>query len=263
MIFFDSHCHLDDIIFNPDFKDVLGRAFDSKVLRMIVVGVDEATSHRAVYLAKKHSEVLYATVGFHPHNVAKCSHEALDRLIKAAKHSKVVAWGEIGLDFNRMYSERNQQEFWFTMQLRIADDLKMPIILHERDTEGRLIEILEDNTNPLRVAVVHCFSGNRYEMERYLEMGFYIGVTGMISVLGRGKLLRDLVKYIPSNKLLVETDAPYLTPAPKRNKIKRNEPAFIDDVLLKLAEARQENESILAKQIWENTCRFFRLDVSV
>ncbi len=202
---------------------------------------------------------LFAAVGIHPHDTKDCSEASLSRLQSLASDANVVAWGEIGLDFNRMYSPQEKQERWFIRQLEIAAELKLPLIFHERDSRGRLLEILKTVPDNQRQAVVHCFSGTESELAQYLEMGFYIGITGIVTIRQRGESLRRMIPSIPSDRLLVETDAPYLTPSPQRNKIRRNEPAFVREVLLKVADVRGEAPESLANQVWANTCRLFRL----
>jgi TatD DNase family protein len=262
MNIFDSHCHLDDQSFETDFQDVLHRAAAADVRRMLVVGIDKRTSKRAVMLANRHPG-MFASVGIHPHDAQSCTEETLTHLTALASDPKVVAWGETGLDFNRMHSPRKDQERWLIRQLEIAETLDLPLIFHERDSQGRLLEILEATASTRRSAVVHCFSGTEAELDRYLEMGFYIGITGIVTVSKRGKPLRQMIPSIPANRLLIETDAPYLTPTPQRNKFRRNEPAFVREVLLKVAEVRGENPKSLAERIWTNTCRLFRIDPSV
>ena len=258
MKLFDSHCHLDDRVFEKDFKDVLNRAGSAGVLKMMIVGVDKKSSEKAVALAELYPE-LYASVGFHPHDAEECSKEAVEFLIKLAKNPKVKAWGEIGLDFNRMYSPREDQERWLVRQLEISDELNLPVIFHERESNGRLIEILAKHFKPDRKGVIHCFSGNEAELNQYLSLGLYIGITGILTIKSRGAKLRQLVPLIPSNRILIETDAPYLTPAPEKNKFRRNEPAFVKSVLLKLAEVRGEKPDHLAKIVYENTCRLYNI----
>lgn len=261
MKIFDSHCHLDDHSFEPDFRDMMQRAAAAKVLRMLTVGIDRGTSERAVALANTHPG-LYASVGIHPHDARSCTAETLDHLQSLASDPNVVAWGETGLDFNRMYSPKSDQERCFIRQLEVAETLDLPLIIHERDSRGRLLELLGANPGTRRSAVIHCFSGTAAELARYLEMGFYIGITGIVTVSKRGESLRRMVPSIPADRLLVETDAPYLTPTPQRNKFRRNEPAFVRGVLLKVAEVRREDPQTLAQQIWSNTCRLFRIDAS-
>lgn len=258
MKLFDSHCHLDDPVFHKDFADVLQRAGQNGVKAMLIAGVNEKTSRRAVDLAMRHDN-LYASVGVHPHDAATCSPDTLNALSKLAENPQVRAWGEIGLDFNRMYSPAKTQELWLERQLETAARLNLPAIFHERDSGGRLIQVLEAFDGDLAGAVVHCFSGTGAELRRYLDFGFYIGVTGIVTMQKRGAPLRRLAPLIPEDRLLIETDAPYLTPAPEKNRRRRNEPAFVRHVLLKLAEVRNKDAEHLAKQVWRNTCRLFGL----
>ncbi|BBO90884.1 TatD family hydrolase [Desulfosarcina ovata] len=261
MQIFDSHCHIDDRHFEPDFAEMLQRAKIAEVNRMLIVGVDQRTSDRAVTLARRHT-ALFAAVGVHPHDSQSCSENILAHLQTLASDPRVVAWGEIGLDFNRMYSPQKEQEHWFIRQLEIAEALGLPLIFHERDSQGRLLEILKMHPCSRRKAVVHCFSGTETELAQYIEMGFCIGVTGIVTIRKRGEPLRQMIPSIPSDRLLVETDAPFLTPTPQRNKFRRNEPAFVREVLLKVAEIRRENPDQLADQIWANTCGLFGIDPS-
>jgi TatD DNase family protein len=258
MQIFDSHCHLDDRSFANDLTEVIRRAADAGVIRIMTIGVNGQTSARAVSLAKCHAEV-YASVGIHPHDVAGCSESSLQDLVALAKNHKVRAWGEIGLDFNRMYSPRKDQEKWFARQLEIATGLGLPMIFHERDSNGRFLEMLKNQGPPDLTGVVHCFSGNQHELEQYLALGLYIGITGIVTIQSRGAQLRQLITTIPADRLLVETDAPYLVPAPEKNSIRRNEPAFVKSVLLRVAAVRNEDPQELATTVWENTCRLYRI----
>lgn len=258
---FDSHCHLDDKSFRPDFPAVLARAADAGVDAMLIAGIDQHTSETALGLARQHPH-LFAAVGIHPHDASACSEAMLSRLQSLASDAKVVAWGEIGLDFNRMYSPRLDQERCFIRQLEIADALGLPMIFHERDSNGRFLEILQAVPGDRRRAVVHCFSGSENELSTYLEMGFYIGITGIVTIEQRGAALRRMIPSIPADRLLVETDAPYLTPTPHRNRVRRNEPAFVRDVLLKVAAVRGDDPDGLADRIWANTCRLFGIDAT-
>jgi TatD DNase family protein len=259
MRLFDSHCHLDDKQYNRDFKDVLKRAATAGVKCMLTVGVSHKGSSQAVSLAKSNPGV-YASVGIHPHDVRQCGIATLDFLIKLAENSKVKAWGEIGLDFNRMYSPREDQEEWFVKQLEAADEINLPTIFHERDSQGRFLEILKTKTPRARKGVVHCFSGNNIELEQYLDLGLCIGITGIVTMKQRGAQLRGMIPNIPTDRLIIETDAPYLTPAPEKNRTRRNEPAFVKSVLLELAEIRQQDPAALADIIWDNTCRLYNLE---
>ena len=259
MKLFDSHCHLDDRSFQRDFDAVLCRCKAAGVEKMMAVGVTEESSKQAVSIAEAH-ENIYASVGIHPHDAKDCTEEKLRSIRSLAKSKKVRAWGEIGLDFNRMYSPMADQERWLIRQLEIADDLDLPVIFHERDSNGRLLEILASVADEERNGVVHCYSGNRAELSKYLDLGLNIGITGILTLKERGEPLRDLVRLIPQNRLLIETDAPYLTPTPERNKFRRNEPAFVRSVFLKLADVLDADPGSLAETIWNNTCRLFHIE---
>jgi TatD DNase family protein len=258
MQLFDSHCHLDDSSYKKDLDKVIQRAHKAGVKRLMTIGVNAKTSARAVALAEIYPEI-YASVGVHPHDATSCSDAVIGDLIKLAATPEVRAWGEIGLDFNRMYSPREDQEKWFQKQLEVAGKLKLPLIFHERDSNGRFLEMLKLHAARNLEGVVHCFSGDNRELKHYLDLGLYIGITGILTIKGRGSRLRDLVTYIPHDRLLVETDAPYLVPAPEKNQYRRNEPAFVKSVLLKLADVRKENPEHMAKTVWRNTCRLYGL----
>ncbi len=259
MKLFDSHCHLDDPVYDDDFDAVMARARENDVAAMMIAGVNPSSVEKAVELSHRYS-VIYAAVGVHPHDAKKCSDADLNILSHLASDTKVRAWGEIGLDFNRMFSPVQDQEKWFLKQLEMADALSLPIIIHERDSDGRLLELLRAHPNACRTGVIHCFSGTPDEMEQYLSLGFHIGITGILTILKRGKPLRQMVTHIPQDRILIETDAPYLTPAPQKNKTRRNEPAFVKSVLLKLAQVRQEDPETLADKIYQNTCRLYQID---
>ncbi|OGP62927.1 MAG: hydrolase TatD [Deltaproteobacteria bacterium RBG_13_49_15] len=258
MNIFDSHCHLDDPAFNKDVGEVIDRARKAGVTGMLIAGIDRISSEKALSIARSFDGV-YTSVGFHPHDSKTCSEEDLDHLKMLVRDSKVCAWGEIGLDFNRMFSPREIQEKWFVKQIEIATELDLPIILHERDTRGRLIEILKTHGQKGRPAVVHCFSGNRNELRAYLDFGYSIGITGIVTQNERGSDLQKLCGTIPMERLLIETDAPYLTPLPEKKNTRRNEPAFVRSVLSKLARIRKEDPERLADATWKNTCRLFRI----
>lgn len=258
MKIFDSHCHLDDNAYREDVEAVLQRAADAGVLRVMVAGVNESSSRRAVALAEKWPGV-YAAVGIHPHDARDCKPTSLATLSRLAQGSGVRAWGEIGLDFNRMYSPVRAQENCLVRQLELSRDAGLPVIFHERDSGGRFIELLEAHFSPGRQGVVHCFSGTPAELDRYLALGLHIGITGILTHSERGADLRRMVPAVPDDRLLIETDAPYLTPAPEKNRTRRNEPAFVRTVLLKLAALRKTAPETLADILWQNTCRLFRL----
>jgi TatD DNase family protein len=258
MKLFDSHCHLDDRNYSQDIDAVLHRARQAGVMACMVVGVTTASSRETARIAADH-EGLYASVGIHPHDASSGSDEDIQILRELALSNPGVvrAWGETGLDYNRMYSPEKDQEKWFVRQIAEAAAMDLPLIFHERDSGGRFLEILKNELRPEQKGVVHCFSGNKKELTAYLDLGLYIGITGVITIKTRGEALRQLVNHIPDDRLLIETDAPYLTPTPERNRVKINEPAFVRTVFLKLAEVREQDPETLAPVIWDNTCRLF------
>lgn len=261
MNIFDSHCHLDDDGYDQDLDEVIRRAHEADVNAIMQVGIDLRTSRKGVAIANRYDRVV-ASVGLHPHDAQNGSEAVLNEMKTLAGDPSVKAWGEIGLDFNRMYSPIEDQEVWFVRQIEMSDALNLPMIFHERDSRGRFLELLKDHWTPDRTGVVHCFSGTDTELDAYLAMGLYIGITGILTVKKRGQNLRRMVRRIPAEQLLVETDAPYLTPTPQRNKFRRNEPAFVRTTLSKLADIRQVPPEEMAAVTWSNACRLFRLEAS-
>jgi TatD DNase family protein len=272
MILFDSHCHIDDKVYASDIAEVIDRAWQEGVRGMMIVGVDVKTSLKAIELAQNNiagdntdqnaqgRPALITSVGIHPHDAGNCSAHTLETLKTMAKtHTCVKAWGETGLDFNRMFSPRQDQEACFSAQLAIAGEMDLPLIFHERDSNGRFYEILKSEGPPSRKGVVHCFSGTKKEMFNYLDLGYHIGITGILTIQKRGEYLREIAPLIPADRLLIETDAPYLTPAPQKNKFRRNEPAFVKSVLVKLAQIRETDPENLSRTIFENTLKFYNL----
>ncbi|WP_133434038.1 TatD family hydrolase, partial [Desulfonema ishimotonii] len=220
MILFDSHCHLDDSSYDKDIDSVFNRAKQEGVTALMLVGINLETTRKAVAIAKGRDNIV-TSAGIHPHDASTCSSQVIDTLIAMAqKNDCIKAWGETGLDFNRMYSPQKDQEDCFCAQLGIASELDLPLIFHERDSKGRFYEILKAEAPKTRKGVVHCFSGTKEEMFKYLDLGYYIGITGILTIQKRGALLRELAPLVPEDRLLVETDAPYLTPAPIKNKVR-------------------------------------------
>jgi len=260
MKLFDSHAHLDDASYHDDMDDVLDRAKTAGVEAVMLVGITEKNSEKLIRMATDHP-MFYSSVGIHPHDASKASVSAIEHLkTLAAKHDVVKAWGETGLDFARMHSPRPVQELWFERQMDAASELDLPLIFHERDSGGRFLDMVRHHSkNKHLKGVVHCFSGSSDELKSYLDLGLYIGITGIITVKARGADLREQAINIPEDRLLIETDAPYLTPTPERNKHRRNEPAFVRTTLLKLAEVRNDDPERLAEAIWANTLNLYRI----
>ncbi|MGH8481600.1 MAG: TatD family hydrolase [Nevskiaceae bacterium] len=246
--------------FDADRGAVLERARAAGVARIIVTGSSAASSRKALELAQAHGGELYATAGLHPHHASEYSrkHEALFRDL--ARRPKVVALGECGLDYFRNYSPHADQVRAFTAQLALAVELKKPVFLHQRDAHAAFLPILREHRAQLADVVVHCFTDTAAALEDYLSLGCHIGITGWICDERRGLALREAARRIPDDRLLVETDAPYLLPrtAPKTPH-RRNEPMFLPYVVRALAEARGQDEAAVGQVTAENACRFFRL----
>ncbi len=182
MILFDSHAHIDDKCYDNDLKDVIDRAENEGLCGIMIVGIDINTSLKAIKIAETYNNII-TSVGIHPHDAKHCSKTKLATLISLAKDNPCVkAWGETGLDYNRMFSPVKDQEACFSAQLEAADNLDLPLIFHERDSKGRFYDILKSEGTKSRKGVVHCFSGTKEEMFKYLDLGYYIGITGILTI---------------------------------------------------------------------------------
>jgi len=251
----DVGANLTHASFRDDLDAVIARAHEHGVTRLIVTGTSVEDSRQAAQLAEAHG--LYATAGVHPHHARDCDDSTIPALREIAAHPRVVAIGECGLDFNRNYSPHPSQEKWFVAQLELAAELGKPLFLHSRDAHPRFAEILRN----LRVgkAVAHCFTGAAAELRAYLDLGLYIGITGCICDERRGRHLVELAKEIPQDRLLLETDSPYLTPRDlhPQPKARRNEPAHLPHILRAVARARGESPEALAAATTRNAMAFF------
>ena len=257
----DIGANLTHTSFAPDLEAVLARAHAAGVAAMVVTGTSVAESLAAVALADAHPGALYATAGVHPHHARDCDAATIPALRGIAQHPRVLAIGECGLDFNRNYSPHPSQERWFLEQLELGMELGKPLFLHSRDAHPRFAEILRAHRTRLPRAVAHCFTGEREELHAYLELGLYIGITGWICDERRGKHLLELVSDIPADRLVLETDSPYLTPRDMKPqpKSRRNEPAFLPYVLRAVARARGEAPEGLDELTTRNARTLFAL----
>jgi len=248
--------------FDADRAEMMQRAADAGVIRMIVTGSSDQGNIDAVALAEANPQRLFATAGVHPHHASAYSASSAELIRSLAQKDAVVAVGECGLDYCRDYSPRDAQLEAFRSQLDIAADIGLPVFLHQRDAHDDFVAVLEPAMPGLSRAVAHCFTGERESLEKLLEMGLSIGITGWICDERRGAHLVDIVSLIPDDKLMLETDAPYLmprtmTPKPKS---RRNEPANLPEVLRVVAEARNQSSEYVAAITTENATRFFGLD---
>ena len=214
----------------------------------------------ALPIAREYPNRLFTTAGVHPHDSRNCTDQTILALRRLAANRDVVAIGECGLDFNRDFSPRPQQEKWFEAQIALAEELQMPIFLHERDAHQRFCEILTRARKKVP-AVIHCFTGTREVMKCYLDLGLHIGITGWICDERRGMHLREFVKEIPPDRLMIETDAPFLLPRTMSSKPKdgRNEPAFLSFVLNALADCLGKPVELAAQETTKTAREFFRI----
>ncbi len=247
--------------FKRDLDDVVNRAVGAGVGRMVVTGTSERASQEAAKLVLSYPGVLFSTAGVHPHDASSCSPAVIETLRNLAQQDGVVAIGECGLDFNRDYSPRPVQEKWFEAQLELAAELNMPVFLHERDAHERFAAIVKPWLDKVPAAVVHCFTGAADELAAYLDMGCHIGITGWICDERRGLHLRDLVAQIPPDRLMIETDAPWLTPRDLRPKPKggRNEPAFLPHIARTVAACAGRKAADVARDSTRTAQAFFSL----
>lgn len=257
----DIGANLTHASFTPDLDAVLARARAAGIEVMIVTGTTVQESRRAAALADAHPGALYATAGVHPHHARDCDDTTIASLRGMARHPRVVAIGECGLDFNRNYSPHPSQEKWFVAQLELGCELAKPLFLHSRDAHPRVADILRAHRSRMPPAVAHCFTGERDELHAYLELGLYVGITGWICDERRGRHLLGLVRDIPAERLLVETDSPYLTPRDMKPqpKSRRNEPAFLPHILRTVARALGDSPEALAERTARNARAFFGL----
>ncbi|NLN07347.1 MAG: TatD family hydrolase [Firmicutes bacterium] len=252
----DSHAHLIDERFQQDYEQVLERARTAGVTTIINVGYDLASSAAACDLAEK-AEGLYAAVGIHPHEASSYTAETARMLRKLAAHPKVVALGEMGLDYYYNHSPRHVQQEVFRKQLGLARELSLPVIIHDRDAHDDLYRILcEENAQEVG-GVLHCFSGDTAFAAKCLQLGFYLSLAGPVTFQNAGELL-EVAKMVPSERLLIETDAPYLAPVPYRGR--RNEPAYVRLVAEKIAALRGMETAEVAEMTSRNARAVFSLD---
>ncbi|MDT8397919.1 MAG: TatD family hydrolase [Pseudomonadales bacterium] len=244
--------------FRHDLDEVLDQARQAGLQAILVTGTSVDSSVRALALARHYPGFLFSTAGVHPHDADSFDRESPARLVELAAQPEVRALGEMGLDFNRDFSPRKCQEEVFEEQLSLACELQMPVFLHERDAHGNFCAILKKYRDRLLRAVVHCFSGTREELYHYLDLDMYIGITGWICDERRGGHLHALLKDIPADRLMLETDAPYLLPRSILPKPagRRNEPRYLVHVLDTVAQCLELSPPEIAART-STTARFF------
>ena len=250
--------------YDSDRDAVMARAATAGVVQMVVTGASAEGSRKAVALAHAHPGMLYATSGVHPHHATELTNELAHELEGLAHKSEVVAVGECGLDYFRDFSPRDVQRTAFVRQLEIAARVGKPVFLHQRDAHEDFVAILREHAKALTAgAVAHCFTGQANELEDYLGMGLCIGITGWICDERRGAHLLPLMRRIPADKLMIETDGPYLMPRDLKPKpaSRRNEPAYLPHIAATIAHARGESLEQLAASTTATARQFFRLAI--
>lgn len=247
--------------FDDDRDAVLAEARDSGVTRIILTGSSDDSNRNAAALAEAHPGFLYSTAGMHPHHASDYDDHSDALIRELVKLDHVVAVGECGLDYFRNFSPKDAQIAAFERQLDIAEDCGKPLFLHQRDAHEDFLALVEPRLPRLGPAVAHCFTGNEEELRAYIERDLYVGITGWICDERRGTQLQEIVSLIPDDRLLIETDAPYLLPRTirPRPKSRRNVPKYLPEVLRVIAECRDQDVEELAALTTRNAVRFFSL----
>jgi TatD DNase family protein len=251
----DSHAHLDMDDFDGDRDKVLERAAQDGITHIITMGIDRESSIAAFELSQKY-DFVYAAVGYHPHSADECETGDLDTLISMASEPEIVAWGEIGLDYYRGYSSPEAQKKIFFRQLEIAADLGLPVVIHDREAHDDVFEMLKKMGKGEKKGVIHCFSGDIDLATAFMDLGYYISIPGTVTYK-KAYHVKEVASAIPLETMLIETDAPFLAPVPKRGK--RNEPAFVSFTAHEIARLRNIDFEEVAERTSENAKNLFGL----
>jgi TatD DNase family protein len=241
--------------FDKDRRQVLDRARQGGLSHIITIGIDLSSSRKAVELASQY-DFIFATIGYHPHNADRINAPALKKMEKLAMEPSVVAWGEIGLDFFRNRAAHTKQMDSVKQQVRLASRFQLPVTVHDRDAHGPVLDILKARGKGRRMGVIHCFSGSYDLAMTFVDLGYYISIPGIVTYKN-ADLVRDVASRIPLETMLIETDAPFLTPVPFRGK--RNEPLFVKYTAEEIARLRHMEFDDLARRTAENTMRLFNI----
>ncbi len=252
---FDTHVHLNDKKYMDDLVEVIDRAKNEGVKYMLVVGYDQVSNQRAIELSEKY-EFIYAAVGWHPVDAIYLTDELFDQLKEQLNHSKVVAVGECGLDYHWDTSPVDIQKEVFVKQIQLAKEINKPLIIHTRDSIQDTYDILKENSVDVIGGVMHCYSGSIEMARSFINLNFKISLGGPVTFTN-GRRAQEVATHIPLEDLLIETDAPYLTPHPYRGT--RNEPAYVSMVAKKIAELKNISYEKVAKQTTFNACQLFNI----
>jgi TatD DNase family protein len=250
---FDTHAHLNDERFNDGRDELIAPLKSNGVGAYCEIGYDVESSKRAVSLAEKY-DCVYAACGVHPHDTQNLCQEDMESLKKLLESPKAVALGEIGLDYYYDNSERDKQRMWFDRQLKLADEIKKPVVIHTRDAMADTIDILRANKN--NTGIIHCYSGSKESAKILLDMGYYISFAGPLTFKNASTAL-EVAAFVPDDRILIETDSPYLAPVPYRGK--RNCPVYVAEVAKKIAEIKGRTLEEIEAISFENAKRVYRI----
>ena len=255
--FIDTHVHLNADQYDEDLQQVIERALEAKVEKMIVIGFDRKTIERAMNLIDQY-DFLYAVIGWHPVDAIDCTEEDLVWIEELAQHPKVVGIGETGLDYYWDKSPQDIQQYWFRKQIKLAQKLNLPIIIHNREATGDVVRILKEENAASVGGIMHCFGGSVETAKECINMNFMISLGGTVT-FKNARQPKEVAAEISLEHLLIETDAPYLAPHPFRGK--RNEPAYVTLVAEEIARLKELTIDEVAAKTTENAIKFFKLDV--
>ncbi|QQX79752.1 TatD family hydrolase [Shewanella sp. KX20019] len=260
-LFMDIAVNLIGSSLEKSMQRVVEEANNVGVSSMIVIGSQIEESELAIDLCRSFPEQLYSTAGVHPHHASEWTSQSSHQIRQLSLAQCVVAIGECGLDYNRDFSPRLKQRQAFAQQLELAIELKLPVLMHERDAHSDFLAILKEYRSALPAALLHCFTGNRESLEAYLELDLHLGITGWVCDERRGQELAELVPLIPDNRILIETDSPYLLPRSMRPKPKssKNEPKYLPYIAEYIANIRGQTVDDFALKTYQNSRSFFGL----
>jgi TatD DNase family protein len=247
-MYVDSHCHLEMESYDEDRKIVIDNSTQEGLQYMLTVGTEEAHFDKVIEIIDKYQSV-YGALGVHPHNSSEYNPVVADKIRAYAKHRKIVGYGEVGLDFFKNHSPRENQIKAFREQIELAQELHLPIIVHSRDAKEETLKVLKELYRAGNGGVIHCYSYDLEYVKKFLDMGFYISIPGTITYKNNEELTK-VVEYVPDDKILAETDAPFLTPHPHRGK--RNVPSFVKHTIEKMAQIRGQDMEELASAMCDN-----------
>lgn len=252
-MYFDSHAHYDDKRFDKDREELILSLKEKGVEKVVNIGADMKSSKNSINLAEKY-DFIYATVGVHPHDVKNMNELDLEILAEMTKNKKVVAIGEIGLDYYYNHSEKEEQIFWFEKQLELANKLALPVVIHSRDADEECYKIIKKSN--IKKGVIHCFSGSKEMAKKYLDLNFKIGIGGVVTFKNARKII-ETVEFIGLEHILIETDCPYLAPEPHRGK--RNSSIFLEEICKKIGEIKKINPQDVAVATNCNALSFYEI----